>query len=89
MFHGFRRNKSPLSAEGMDISPVLTLPTSFDQVLGSLIENIDAFPVIDPATGKIGVRLVRDGVALEAWDEDDSPTRPTWTPAVGKAPTTS
>jgi hypothetical protein len=44
---------------------------SFNQVLGSLIENIDAFPVIDPATGKIGLRLVRDGDPTAAWDEDD------------------
>ncbi len=60
-----------LATEGMGISPVLTSPTSFNQVLGSLIENIDAFPVIDPATGKIGLRLVRDGAATAAWDEDD------------------
>ncbi len=44
---------------------------SFNQVLGSLIENIDAFPVIDPVTGKIGLRLVREGEATVAWDEDD------------------
>ncbi len=60
-----------LAAEGMGISPVLTSPTSFNQVLGFLIENIDAFPVIDPGTGKIGLRLVRDGEATVAWDEDD------------------
>lgn len=60
-----------LAAEGMGISPVLTSPTSFNQVLGSLIENIDAFPVIDPATGKIGLRLVRDGETFVTWDEDD------------------
>ncbi len=60
-----------LGSEGMGISPVLTSPTSFNQVLGFLIENIDAFPVIEPATGKIGLRLVRDGEATVAWDEDD------------------
>jgi hypothetical protein len=60
-----------LTAEGMGISPVLTSPTSFNQVLGSLIESIDAFPVVDSATGKIGLRLVRDGEASVGWDEDD------------------
>jgi hypothetical protein len=60
-----------LATEGMGLSPVLTSPTSFNQVLGALIENIDAFPIIDPATGRIGLRLVRDGEASVAWDEDD------------------
>ena len=47
----------------MGVSPVLTSPTSFNQVLGSLIENIDAFHVIEPSTGKIGLRLVREAEA--------------------------
>jgi hypothetical protein len=60
-----------LALEGMGISPVLTAATSFNQVLGTLIENIDAFPAIDPATGRIGLRLVRDGVAVRGWTEND------------------
>jgi len=53
------------------VTILIDVPASFNQVLGSRIENIDAFPVIDPATGKIGLRLVRDGEASAAWDADD------------------
>ena len=47
-----------LVTEGVGI---LTSPTSFNQVLGTLIKSIDAFPVIDPTTAQIGLRFVRDG----------------------------
>lgn len=75
-----------LAGEGLGISPLLTSPTSFNQVLGALIENIDAFPAIDPATGKIGLRLVRDGAAVAVWDEDDF-TEPPDVDAAGWADT--
>src|SRR5690606_11487236 len=60
-----------LAADDLGASPVLTTASSFSQVLTSLVENIDGFPRIDPATGRVGLALIRDDAPVTAWTESD------------------
>ena len=47
-----------LRAEGLGISPLITSPLSFQQVLAMLLDHLDGFLVHDPQ-GRLGLGLVR------------------------------